>query len=138
MKSQPDSRLSMRHLYSGKHLHIRKVIVAFVLAFWTLLSVAVATAQAETRWVSDVPIMEELEIVVDLGFSFDSPNGRIIGIFATSDADSPVVTGFYNEALAALGWARRDEGWYRGSEMLTLTRADTSFGTVWRLMVQPR
>ena len=65
MKSQPDSRLSMRHLYSGKHLHIRKVIVAFVLAFWTLLSVAVAPAQAETRWVSDVPIMEELEIVVN-------------------------------------------------------------------------
>ena len=121
-----------------KQRYIGKNIVAFMLALSTLIMVAVVPAQAETRWVSDVPIMAELEIVVDLGFSFDSPNGRIIGIFATSDADSPVVTGFYNEALAALGWARRDEGWYRGSEMLTLTRADTSFGTVWRLMVQPR
>ena len=128
----------MRHLYSGKHLHIRKVIVAFVLAFLTLLSVAVAPAQAETRWVSDVPIMDGLEIVVDLGFSFDSPNGRIIGIFATSETDTASVQGFYQDALAALGWTWQNEGWYRGSEMLSLTRAETSFGTVWRLMVQPR
>lgn len=128
----------MKHSYSEKHPHIRKIIAAFVLAFWTLLSVAVAPVQAETRWVSDVPIMAELEIVVDLGFSFDSPNGRIIGIFATSDADTVAVTGFYKEALAALGWTGHDEGWHRGSEILTLMRADTSFGTVWRLMVQPR
>ncbi|MDB2390943.1 hypothetical protein N9X12_06965 [Alphaproteobacteria bacterium] len=127
----------MKHLYSGKHLYIAKAISTFVLAFCSLVAVAITPLQADTRWVSDVPIMEEMEIIVDLGFSFDSPNGRIIGIFATSKADASLVTGFYAEVLQALGWVGRDDGWYRGSEMLTLTRADTSFGTVWRLMVQP-
>ncbi|MBT6414593.1 hypothetical protein [Candidatus Puniceispirillum sp.] len=121
-----------------KQRYIGKNIVAFMLALSTLIMVAVVPAQAETRWVSDVPIMEELDIVVDLGFSFDSPNGRIIGIFATSTADAAKVKGFYDEALEALGWARQNESWYRGSEMISLTRADTSFGIVWRLMVQPR
>ena len=63
---------------------------------------------------------------------------RIIGIFATSETDAAAVKVFYQEALAALGWTWQNEGWYRGSEMLSLTRAETSFGTVWRLMVQPR
>ena len=119
-------------------LKFRKAALACVLAFATWLSVGMAPAQAETRWVSDVPIMDGLEIVVDLGFSFDSPNGRIIGIFATSETDAAAVKVFYQDALAALGWTWQDNGWYRGSEMLSLTRAETSFGTVWRLMVQPR
>jgi hypothetical protein len=119
-------------------LNFRKAALACVLAFGTWLSVGMAQVQAETRWVSDVPIMDGLEIVVDLGFSFDSPNGRIIGIFANSEMDTASVKGFYQDALAALGWTWQNEGWYRGSEMLSLTRAETSFGTVWRLMVQPR
>jgi hypothetical protein len=119
-------------------LNFRKAALACVLAFGTWLSVGMTQVQAETRWVSDVPIMDGLEIVVDLGFSFDSPNGRIIGIFATSETDAASVQGFYQDALAALGWTGQNDGWYRGSEMLSLTRAETSFGTVWRLMVQPR
>ena len=119
-------------------LNFRKAALACVLAFGTWLSVGMAQVQAETRWVSDVPIMDGLEIVVDLGFSFDSPNGRIIGIFATSETDAASVKLFYQDALAALGWTWQNDGWDRGSEMLSLTRAETSFGTVWRLMVQPR
>ena len=119
-------------------LNFRKAALACVLAFGTWLSVGMTQVQAETRWVSDVPIMDGLEIVVDLGFSFDSPNGRIIGIFATSETDAASVKVFYQDALAALGWTWQNNGWYRGSEMLSLTRAETSFGTVWRLMVQPR
>ena len=132
----------MQHLF-GIHLFGTRpfsgqVVATLILALLALLAVTITPVKAETRWVSDVPIMDKLEIVVDLGFSFDSPNGRIIGIFATSEADAPTVKAFYEETLAALGWQWQNDGWYRGSEMLTLTRADTSFGTVWRLMVQPR
>lgn len=134
----------MKNLYFGNPLDFRQDALsfpgalAFLLAFAAYIVVAITPAQAETRWVSDVPIMDELEIIVDLGFSFDSPNGRIIGIFATSDADMSLVKGFYDKSLQALGWTWQNDGWYRGSERLSLTRADTSFGSVWRLMVQPR
>ncbi|ADE39804.1 hypothetical protein [Candidatus Puniceispirillum marinum] len=132
----------MRHLLVKK-LFSGQVVAMLFLALSTWVAVGMASAsmtpaQAETRWVSDVPIMDELEIIVDLGFSFDSPNGRIIGIFATSNADMSMVKGFYDKALQALGWAWQNDSWYRGSERLSLTRADTSFGSVWRLMVQPR
>ena len=44
-------------------------------------------AKAETqqhRWAGDVPIMQGWKIEPELGFAFDSPNGRIVMIFAST------------------------------------------------------
>lgn len=128
----------MKHRYI-KHRYFAKALGKFVATLMLVaVPLAIAPAQADIRWISDLPVMDELEIIVDLGFSFDSPDGRIIGIFATSAAAASAVKAFYNDSMPTLGWEMRADGWYRGSEILTLTRADTNFGTVWRLMVQPR
>ena len=56
------------------------------------------------RWAGDVPIMNGLSVEPELGFAFDSPNGRIVMIFASSTANEADILGFYNESLAAIGW----------------------------------
>ena len=44
------------------------------------------------RWVGDVPIMNGWRIEPELGFAFDSPNGRIVMIFGSSDTKSSETT----------------------------------------------
>ena len=54
--------------------------------------------QAETqqhRWAGDVPIMQGWQIEPELGFAFDSPNGRIVMIFASTSADDDDIMAFY-------------------------------------------
>ena len=97
-------------------------------------------AKAETqqhRWAGDVPIMQSWQIEPELGFAFDSPNGRIVMIFASSTANALDILGFYNESLAAIGWVGGDGEWRRGPETLVISEVSTAAGRLWRLMVRP-
>ena len=42
------------------------------------------------RWAGDVPIMNGLSVETELGFAFDSPNGRIVMIFASLEGEAHV------------------------------------------------
>ena len=98
-------------------------------------------AKAETqqhRWAGDVPIMQSWQIEPELGFAFDSPNGRIVMIFASTSADEDDIMAFYGQTLAQLGWTGGAGNWIRGAEKLVIGKVQTARGALWRLMLQPR
>ena len=98
-------------------------------------------AKAETqqhRWAGDVPIMQGWQIEPELGFAFDSPNGRIVMIFASTSADEDDIMAFYGQTLAQLGWAGGAGNWVRDAEKLVIGKVQTARGALWRLMLQPR
>ena len=98
-------------------------------------------AKAETqqhRWAGDVPIMQGWQIEPELGFAFDSPDGRIVMIFASTLADEDDIMTFYGQTLAQLGWTGGAGNWVRDEEKLVIGKVQTARGTLWRLMLQPR
>jgi hypothetical protein len=98
-------------------------------------------ARAETqqhRWAGDVPIMQGWKIEPELGFAFDSPNGRIVMIFASTSADEDEIMAFYGQTLAQLGWTGGAGNWVRNAEKLVVGEVQTARGALWRLMLQPR
>ena len=98
-------------------------------------------AKAETqqhRWAGDVPIMQGWKIEPELGFAFDSPNGRIVMIFASTSADEDDIMAFYGQSLAQLGWTGGAGNWVRDAEKLVIGEVKTARGALWRLMLQPR
>ena len=98
-------------------------------------------AKAETqqhRWAGDVPIMQGWQIEPELGFAFDSPNGRIVMIFASTSTDEDDVMAFYGQTLAQLGWIGGTGNWFRDAEKLVIGKVQTARGALWRLMLQPR
>ena len=98
-------------------------------------------ARAETqqhRWAGDVPIMQSWQIEPELGFAFDSPNGRIVMIFASTSANEDDVMAFYGQTLAQLGWTGGAGNWVRDAEKLVIGKVQTARGALWRLMLQPR
>ena len=98
-------------------------------------------AKAETqqhRWAGDVPIMQGWKIEPELGFAFDSPNGRIVMIFASTSADEDDIMAFYGQTLTQLGWTGGAGNWVRDAEKLVIGEVQTARGALWRLMLQPR
>ena len=98
-------------------------------------------AKAETqqhRWAGDVPIMQGWQIEPELGFAFDSPNGRIVMIFASTAADENDIMEFYGQTLAQRGWTGGAGNWVRDAEKLLIGKVQTARGALWRLMLQPR
>ena len=96
-----------------------------------------AAQSQQHSWVGDVPIMADLSVEPALGFAFDSPNGRIVMIFASSTANASDILDFYNESLAAIGWVGGDGEWRRGPETLLISEVSTVVGRLWRVMVRP-
>ena len=121
-----------------------KLFVAslFLASFGMLASASLQTSQAaesqQRSWVGDLPIMPALSVEPALGFAFDSPNGRIVMVFASSAAAAPDIMRFYNESLPAIGWTGGDGSWRRGSEALLISEVTTAAGRLWRLMVRPQ
>ena len=100
----------------------------------------VKLASADTiqhRWAGDVPIMNGLSIEPELGFAFDSPNGRIVMIFASSTVPASTIMDFYGPTLAQLGWDGGNGNWIRGNEKLVIGVVKTARGPLWRIMLQP-
>ena len=90
------------------------------------------------RWAGDVPIMNGLSVEPELGFAFDSPNGRIVMIFASAKAPSSKIMMFYGSTLAQLGWGGGNGNWVREEEKLKIGIVQTARGPLWRIMLQPR
>jgi len=82
--------------------------------------------------------MQGWKIEPELGFAFDSPNGRIVMIFASTAADEDDIMAFYGQTLAQLGWTGGAGNWVRDAEKLVIGKVQTARGALWRLMLQPR
>ena len=118
---------------------LTRYLVFLITAIVCLVSLGQLT-RADTpqyRWVGDLPIMTAWSIESELGFSFDSPNGRIVMVFASTSATASDIMAFYNPALAQLGWTGGAGSWKRDGEKLVISEVETARGTLWRLMLQP-
>ena len=122
---------------AGKWLTVLVVLAGFTAGVFGSLTPAEAAQSQQHSWVGDVPIMADLSVEPALGFAFDSPNGRIVIIFASSTAKAADIIGFYNDSLPAIGWVGGDGTWRRGSETLVISEVSTAVGQLWRLMVRP-
>ena len=104
------------------------------------MACSVKLVKADTiqhRWAGDVPIMSGLSIEPELGFAFDSPDGRIVMIFASAKVPESKIMGFYGLTLAQLGWRGGNGNWFRGDEKLMIGAVQTARGPLWRIMLQP-
>jgi hypothetical protein len=124
-------------------LPVNLLVASLLLAsFGMLASTSLQTSQAaesqQHTWVGDLPIMPAFSVEPALGFAFDSPNGRIVMVFASSAAAAPDIMRFYNESLQAIGWTGGDGSWHRGSEALLISEVTTAAGRLWQLMVRPQ
>ena len=131
-------------LFSHKKASVRSPGFGIALMMLTLIGGQFLISQpvkAETqqhRWAGDVPIMQGWQIEPELGFAFDSPNGRIVMIFASTAADEDDIMAFYGQTLAQLGWTGGAGNWVRNAEKLVIGKVQTARGALWRLMLQPR
>ena len=114
----------------------RVVIICAVTVVCVAGPINTAVAQQD-QWVGDVPIMKGLAVEPELGFAFDSPSGRVVMIFLSTESDSEDLYKFYDSALGNLGWSGGRGEWERGSETLSLEQVQTAVGTLWRIMVRP-
>ena len=120
------------------HDWLKRCGVFALLSFWIACSVQLVSANTiQQRWAGDVPIMTGLSIEPELGFAFDSPDGRIVMIFASSTVPASEIMGFYGSTLTQLGWGGGDGSWIRGNEKLVIGAVQTARGPLWRIMLQP-
>ena len=107
-----------------------------------MLLIMTASLRAETpqqRWIGDVPVMPGMEIEADLGFAFDSPDGRIVVIYASGEMASQDLASYYDMALPPLGWeSASDLVWTREGEQLMISSAKASTTPLWKIAIMPR
>ncbi|MGB0180279.1 MAG: hypothetical protein ACPHW3_08575 [Candidatus Puniceispirillales bacterium] len=111
--------------------------IAFI---WLALMLAtpVMAETAQQRWIGDVPIMESMTIESDLGFAFDSPDGRIVVIYVSGMSNQSHLQDYYDMALIPLGWAMLAElEWKRESERLVITPAKVGDANLWKIAIMP-
>ena len=113
-------------------------IALLLLGGQILISQPIKAETQQHRWAGDVPIMQGWQIEPELGFAFDSPNGRIVMIFASTAADENDIMEFYGQTLSQLGWTGGAGNWVRDAEKLVIGKVQTAHGALWRLMLQPR
>ena len=112
-------------------------LFAWLLCGITCLAKLASADTIQHRWAGDIPIMNGLSIEPELGFAFDSPDGRIVMIFASSTVPASKIMKFYGSALVQLGWGGADGNWIRGDEKLMIGAVQTARGPLWRIMLQP-
>ncbi len=115
------------------------IIVSIFMAFQSGQSTAQQKAKTDTktRWIADIPIQESLVVVSELGFSFDSPSGRIIVVFATSNQLKDVIWSYYRSSLPSLGWIGSDDVFKRASEEINIRQVSINEVELWRISLQP-
>ena len=117
---------------------LRMLLLAAGMMMATMMAAGSASAETlQQRWVGDLPIMQGMTIEPQLGFAFDSPEGRIVQIFATGPSETGLVIRYYNEALSGLGWDGRDGQWKRDDEVLVISQVEMASGTLWRIRLSP-
>lgn len=110
-----------------------------LLALIALLALARPAAAAEfLEGTEDVPLMTGLVPVGGSGLSFDSPQGRIVIIYAEGTPSADAVLSFYAATLKQLGWAALDRGsWQREGERLKIETGRRADRTTVRFTLSP-
>jgi len=114
-----------------------KVLISIIMML--LLTTALRAETPQQRWIGDVPVMPGMEIETDLGFAFDSPDGRIVVIYASGELSGSDLASYYDMALPPLGWeSASDLVWTREGEQMTISSAKASGTPLWKITIMPR
>ena len=86
--------------------NIRQPIVGIVFALALICLAPMATARSFLSTIADVPLADGLEELPDAGFVFDKPQGRIVQLTASHNAEitQQALMAFYQNSLPNLGW----------------------------------
>ena len=100
--------------------NIRQPIVGIVFALALICLAPMATARSFLSTIADVPLPDGLEELPDAGFVFDKPQGRIVQLTASHNAQitQQALMAFYQNSLPNLGWQPSQSG----LDLLTFTR----------------
>lgn len=110
-----------------------------LMAFAMMPQPVKAETPDQAKWVGDVPIMPQLAIEHGLGFAFDNPEGRIVTIYLTGDANTNQVMAYYDQALIPLGWIKKDTYiWHRRNESLSINKTPSAIKALWKIMLRPK
>ena len=118
-------------------------VVAVLAGLFVVTSLQTAKAQqsgsvaSEARWLADIPLEDSLVVATELGFSFDSPSGRIIVLFATTDAPASAIRAYYRSVLPPLGWQGSGNLFRRGQEEVMIKQVKVNGLGLWRIALQP-
>lgn len=103
-----------------------------------MVSTAMAEDTMQAKWVGDVPIMPQLNIEKNLGFAFDSPEGRIVTIYLSGEVGDSDVQAYYNVAMPPLGWTQKNAmNWQREGDHLAIVATTTSAQKLWKITIRP-
>ena len=69
-----------------------------------MASLSSALAQDFIDDMSDIPLMPNLEMIAEAGFTFEQENGRIVEKLAVGTSSEVEIDRFYNDSLPSLGW----------------------------------
>ena len=118
-------------------------VLAVLAGLFVVTSLQIAKAQqsrsvsSEARWLADIPLEDSLVVATELGFSFDSPSGRIIVLFATTDAPASAIRAYYRSVLPPLGWQGSSNLFRRGQEEVMIKQVKVNGLGLWRIALQP-
>ena len=118
-------------------------VLAVLAGLFVVTSLQIAKAQqsgsvsSEARWIADIPLEDSLVVATELGFSFDSPSGRIIVLFATTDAPASAIRAYYRSVLPPLGWQGSGNLFRRGQEEVMIKQVKVNGLGLWRIALQP-
>ena len=107
---------------------IRQPMAGIVLAAVLICLAPMAAARSFLSTIGDVPLADGLEELPDAGFVFDKPQGRIVQLTASHNAQMTQqdLMAFYQNSLPNLGWQPGETGpglltFLRRGEILRLT-----------------
>jgi len=96
-------------------------LAVLVVTVMVISSAGAALAGGFVAGLEDLPLMPGLSEVEESTVSFDSPEGRIVEVYAEGAVDGGRVLTFYDETLPQLGWTPEGGGNFRREgEMLRI------------------
>ena len=99
---------------------------------------SILTASERTAWFSDVPLINSVTVDTQLSFAFDSPSGRILVLHLQTQAEDKYILISYHNTLAAIGWTKRGDQFFKGDELLRLEKINVAGKLLWRLTIIPK
>ena len=116
---------------------IQRVLLVMMLVFGASFARAAASEPDPVKWVLDVPVMPDMRLAPELGFSFDSPLGRFLVVVGELDAPEAQIAGFYEQSLTALGWQGRWPEFQRRQERLRFEQVSSTGASFWKITLSP-
>ena len=142
--------MMMKSLISNDAVKRLSFVLAVLAGLFVVTSLQTAKAQqsaakaqqsgsvlSEARWLADIPLEDSLVVATELGFSFDSPSGQIIVLFATTDAPASTIRAFYRTVLPSLGWQGSGNLFRRAQEEVMIKQVKVNGLGLWRIALHP-